>query len=77
MLSHTPTVKILHRGVPEKLSVLAATSLLHACSSGKSLVSPVSRSPFLPEKSLSSLEIKEKTGGGNKWMLRSRKQSIK
>lgn len=33
---------------------------------------------FLPSslKSLSSLEIKEKTGGGNKWML-SRKQSIK
>lgn len=56
---------------------LAATSFLHPCSSGKSLFNCVSCSPFLPEKSLSSLEIKEKTGGGNKWMLRSRKQSIK
>lgn len=76
MLSHTPTVKISHGRVPEKLSVLAAPSLLHACSSGKSLIS-ASHSPFLPEKSLSSLEIKGKTGGGNKRMLRSRKQSIK
>jgi len=50
VLSHTPTVKISHGRVPEKLSVLAAPSLLHVRSSGKSLLAL----PAVPPSSLKS-----------------------